>query len=557
MRFPGWRHGHEGADDDHPRDKRIPDQPRHAPLDHPAATHALEARARKPQVSIAILPLCCWNVLATKIVTLVAVSRLIVVDEAHMYRGVFGSHVACVFRRLFRLCALHGSNPQIVCCSATIQNPNEHFRLLFPRLPPLETVLAAGAEVQDYCDPPANAVKPMESPPNFHFFRARELKVITEDGAPRSEKLFCMWNPRASPADSGQSRRNDAAPITAQTSKGKKRKRTQALAAASEHKSEETSHSDAHTTETDGAATAIKDDEPVSRTTSAIFHSARIFSRLMEAEVHTLLFCRGRKLSELVLMTVHSILGDGLSDPSSKSRMSSTAHQRAGILKRISTYRGGYTADDRRAIERRLFNGDLLGVIATNALELGIDVGALDCTVHLGLPTSIASLWQQAGRAGRQRSSQSSTAVIVCFDAPLDQYFCRHAKELFRLPPEAVALNPNNEKILSQHLVCAARETPLYSTQSGLNYIDSFVFGPLSNTKRGSELREQSLSVRAVLKPLLDERKLMRWPEPQGESYRVHACAPKTGSVSLRSINEISYTVRSLPKAWETPLALL
>jgi DEAD/DEAH box helicase domain-containing protein len=492
---------------------------------------------------------------------------MIVVDEAHMYRGVFGSHVACVFRRLFRLCALHGSNPQVVCCSATIQNPNEHFRLLFPRLPPPETVhseannqnngAAERVEVLAVCVPPANASKPTESPPNFHFFRARELKVITEDGAPRSEKLFCMWNPRASPADSDQLRRNDAAPITTQASKPKKRKRTQASASESEHKSDGTSQSEAHSMGSDGVGTAIKDDEPVSRTTSAIFHSARIFSRLMEAEVHTLLFCRGRKLSELVLMTVHSVLGDGSSDPSSKTPLSSTARQRAGILKRISTYRGGYTVDDRRAIERRLFNGDLLGVIATNALELGIDVGALDCTVHLGLPTSVASLWQQAGRAGRQRSAQSSTAVIVCFDAPLDQYFCRHAQELFRLPPEAVALNPNNEKILSQHLVCAARETPLYSPQSGLSYIDSFVFGPLGSTKVDSAMGEHSLSVRAVLTPLLDERKLMRWSEPQGESYRVHACAPKTGSVSLRSINEISYTVRPLPQTFMTPLGLL
>lgn len=488
---------------------------------------------------------------------------MVVVDEAHVYRGVFGSHVACVFRRLFRLCALHGSNPQVVCCSATIQNPKEHFRLLFPTLPPPETAQRGatdqsdGAEVREEMvaarASPPNTRKPVISPPNFHFFRSRELEVITEDGAPRGEKLFCMWNPKAASYGganavgddtAGSNQTLGASGASDSSSNNKKRKRSRASASETEQKSVSSGHVDGTTKAPDAV---FKDDEPVLRTTSAIFQSARIFARLMEAEVHTLLFCRGRKLSELVLMTVHSILRDVSSDPSSKTPPTSTARQRERILKRISTYRGGYTVDDRRAIERRLFSGDLLGVIATNALELGIDVGALDCTVHLGLPTSIASLWQQAGRAGRQRSSQSSTAIVVCFDAPLDQHFSRHAPELFRLPPEAVALNPNNEKILSQHLVCAAREAPLYSPQSGLDYIDSFVFSSLSCSEPSHETKQHSipLNVRAALKPLMDERKLMRWPEPQGESYRVHACAPKSASVSLRSINEVSYTVRS------------
>lgn len=449
-----------------------------------------------------------------------------------MYRGVFGSHVACVFRRLFRICALHGANPQIVCCSATIQNPREHFGLLFPTLPPTEDESGPDPSLTEDNDnrdeiPTTKAL----APANFYFWRARHLEVITSDGAPRGEKLFCLWNPRVkAPVPT-----NDASSSTLHTpldkSNGKKRKRPTGDDAAK-------------------PKNLIEDDEPVSMTTSAIFQSARIFSRLMEAEVHTLLFCRGRKLSELVLMNVHSILRDGSADPSSKTPAASSASHRQRLLKRISSYRGGYTVDDRRAIERRLFSGDLLGVIATNALELGIDIGALDCTVHLGLPSSIASLWQQAGRAGRQRSCKLSTAIVVCFDAPLDQHFARHAQELFRLPPEAVALNPNNELVLSQHLVCAARESPLYSPMSGMNYIDSFVFGPLSKGPKHADSDggyRSTVDVRATIDSLVKQQKLMRWPEPKGTSYRPHACAPKESkAVSLRSIHEISYTVSTV-----------
>ncbi|POM65407.1 Hypothetical protein PHPALM_18883, partial [Phytophthora palmivora] len=344
--------------------------------------------------------------------------RLLVVDEAHMYRGVFGSHVSCVFRRLFRLCALYGSNPQVVCCSATIQNPEAHFRQLLPSLPPMQV------DTQE-------SLQHEMGPPNLHFFHQRPLKVITKDGAPSVEKLFCVWNPKI--CDTQRINHPQSEEIPAQfASKAsssvvtlKKRKRT---------KERKMTHDGEQKTE-------------ANFTTSAIYHGARILSCLVEAGIATLLFCRGRKLTELVLMNVHSILKGN-----SKTQ---------NLLRRVSSYRGGYTLGSRRQIEQRLFSGDLLGVVATNALELGIDIGELDCTIHLGLPSSIASLWQQAGRAGRrqqQAKEKQSVAIIVCFDSPLDQHFAQkqHAMELFQLEPEAVSLNPMNHRILSQHLLCAA-----------------------------------------------------------------------------------------------------
>ncbi|EGZ29744.1 hypothetical protein PHYSODRAFT_471348 [Phytophthora sojae] len=378
--------------------------------------------------------------------------RILVVDEAHMYRGVFGSHVSCVFRRLFRLCALYGSNPQVVCCSATIQNPEAHFRQLLPSLPP-----HPGDSTAD--DTSQVSAEENMGPPNLHFFRQRPLKVITEDGAPSVEKLFCVWNPKVAEVNAANSSKPGNEPENVEAT----------------------------------------------LTTSSIFQGARILARLVEAEIATLLFCRGRKLTELVLMNVHSILK---ADPNT-----------AKLLRRVSSYRGGYTLDARRRIEQRLFSGDLLGVVATNALELGIDIGELDCTIHLGLPSSIASLWQQAGRAGRrqgQSKQKQSVAIIVCFDAPLDQHFAQkqHATKLFQLEPEAVSLNTMNHRVLGQHLLCAARESALYSPQSGTAYIDSY-------------------------------RKLMECSEAGGHTnYRIHSCMPKKfRAVSLRSICDENYTV--------------
>ncbi|KAG1711417.1 hypothetical protein DVH05_008669 [Phytophthora capsici] len=435
--------------------------------------------------------------------------RFLVVDEAHMYRGVFGSHVSCVFRRLFRLCALYGSNPQVICCSATIQNPEAHFRQLIPALPPQPEPSDATTEEKSGTE---------LGPPNLHFFRQRPLKVITEDGAPSVEKLFCVWNPKLTETDIPQMTTVFMPTLTEDTPR--KRKRTE-----------------------DTTTTIPSSDEEqkveINFSTSAIYQGARILARLVEEGIATLLFCRGRKLTELVLMNVHTVLK---AEPKTQN-----------LLRRVTSYRGGYTLESRRRIEQRLFNGDLLGVVATNALELGIDIGELDCTIHLGLPSSIASLWQQAGRAGRrqqQSKPKQSVAIIVCFDAPLDQHFAQkeHAMELFQLEPEAVSLNAMNHRILGQHLLCAARESALYSSQSGTNYIDSFVFGSLINCERcESDSTEEDVAsgVNEVLQLLVKENKLMKSSEPGGRlNYRIHSCMPKKfRAVSLRSICDENYTV--------------
>ncbi|CAI5716071.1 unnamed protein product [Peronospora farinosa] len=429
--------------------------------------------------------------------------RLLVVDEAHMYRGVFGSHVAT---------QIHISDS---CYHRFRLNLFIHHLFLQMTLP--ENIWTKILDHQ-----------------TLHFFRQRSLKVITKDGAPSVEKLFCVWNPKVAGMKgsddvqtdtSARHRRNSSRsthlpkvfPCVATTRKRKRMK--------------------------DRPSNAEPDDEAqkvgANVTNSAIFQGARILARLVEAEIATLLFCRGRKLTELVLMNVHSILK---ADPRTQK-----------LLHRVSSYRGGYTLESRRRIEQRLFSGDLLGVVATNALELGIDIGELDCTIHLGLPSSIASLWQQAGRAGRRQQQSNpklSVAIIVCFDAPLDQHFAQqqHAMELFKLEPEAATLNPLNRRILGQHLLCAARESALYSCQSGTAYIDSFILGSLNDSK-GDESDNGGQTVMSevdiVLQSLVKENKLMKCSELDGHmNYRIHSCMPKKfRAVSLRSICDENYVV--------------
>ena len=143
----------------------------------------------------------------------------------------------------------------------------------------------------------------------------------------------------------------------------------------------------------------------------------------------------------------------------------------------IASYRGGYTAQDRRDIESKLFSGQLLGVCATCALELGVDVGTLDVTLHLGYPGSISSLWQQAGRAGR--GGRPSLSIIVCFDSPVDQYFARFPDKLLRAPVEGVVLGVDNPHILRGHLLCAASEERLNSIKLiASNLQERLLWGP-------------------------------------------------------------------------------
>jgi DEAD/DEAH box helicase domain-containing protein len=267
--------------------------------------------------------------------------RFVVVDELHLLRGIFGSHVAHLLRRLRRLCAHYGSDPTFIFSSATIGDP---------------ATLAS-----ELCGKPVHAV--------------------TDDGSPRGERLFALWNPLAD-----------------------------------------------------------RDREPAQRSSSANGETARLAAELVAAGHRTLTFCASRKATEIVAADIARRLPAGLSGT-------------------VRPYRGGYLTGERREIERELFEGSLRGVVATTALELGVDVGDLDACVLNGFPGTIASMWQQAGRAGRQ--AQTSIAVLVAAQDQLDQWLMAHPTEVFTRPPEPAVVNPANPYVLLPHLACAAYELPL------------------------------------------------------------------------------------------------
>ncbi|QYG94663.1 DEAD/DEAH box helicase [Iamia sp. SCSIO 61187] len=265
--------------------------------------------------------------------------RYVVVDELHTFRGVFGSHVAHVLRRLRRLCARYGADPTFVFASATIGQPSTLASALI------------GAPVAE----------------------------VTDDGSPRGERLVALWNPPL--VDAGTGSRVSAHKVT-----------------------------------------------------------AALVADLVAADHRTIAFCRSRRGTEVVAADAQRRLGDAW----------------AGAVR---PYRGGYLAAERREIEAELFGGRLRGVVATSALELGVDVGGLDACVLDGFPGTIASLWQQAGRAGR--AQQRSLAVLVAGDDALDQYLMTHPSEVFSRAPEPAVVNPSNPFVLDAHLACAAYETPL------------------------------------------------------------------------------------------------
>ncbi|MDM7998734.1 MAG: DEAD/DEAH box helicase, partial [Dehalococcoidia bacterium] len=263
--------------------------------------------------------------------------KYVVIDEVHTYRGVFGSHVANVLRRLRRILDAYGASPQFVCCSATIANPREHVERLVG-LP---------------------------------------FEVVDSDGAPHGRKDFVLWNPPLS---------------------DKKR------------------------------ATRV----------SANSEAAFLLAELVKRRIRAIAFARTRKLTELIYVYARQRLGI------------------TSLAKKIKPYRGGYLPEERRQIEQELFRGDLLGVVATTALELGIDIGDLGATVLTGYPGSIASTWQQAGRSGRRTGM--SLSFLIALDSPLDQYFMRHPEALFGKRCEEALIDPGNRYVMQSHLLCAAWE---------------------------------------------------------------------------------------------------
>lgn len=294
--------------------------------------------------------------------------KFVVIDELHVYRGVMGSHVANVIRRLRRVCQFYGAKPVFILASATIANPKDHAERL------------------------------IEQP----------VTLVNDDGSPRGERHVIIVNPPMVDAEMGVRR-------------------------------------------------------------SSAFVARDIAARFVGAGLQTICFARTRQDTEVLLTYLREKVDDrrwtmdDISSPLPVGLGSSIVHRPSSPRKysssqKIAGYRGGYLPEERRAIEKGLRNGEMRGVVATNALELGIDIGELDACVMQGYPGSIASFWQQAGRAGRRR--QTSLAVMVANATALDQYLAQHPEYLFRQSPEFARIDPNNLGVLAAHVACATFELP-------------------------------------------------------------------------------------------------
>jgi DEAD/DEAH box helicase domain-containing protein len=266
--------------------------------------------------------------------------EFVVIDELHTYRGVFGSHVANVLRRLARICAFYGSNPQFICTSATIENPQD----LAERL------------------------------------TGSPFELISESGAGESEKHLFFYNPPVINRELGIRK-------------------------------------------------------------SYVHEATHIATAFLKRKISAIVFANSRLVTEILVRYLKDALEEG---PAPEET--------------VVGYRGGYLPNERRRIERGLREGRIRGVVSTNALELGIDIGSLDVAVLAGYPGTIASTWQRMGRAGRR--SGMSVAVMVASSAPLDQYIVNHPEYFLNQPPEKGLINPDNIHILISHLQCAAFELP-------------------------------------------------------------------------------------------------
>jgi len=335
--------------------------------------------------------------------------KYVVLDEVHAYRGVFGSHVANVMRRLARICRHYGSDPTFICCSATIANPKEHAERI----------------------------------------TGREMHLVTNDGAPRGPKRFVMWNPP--PLEGAARGRAD------QWRTGGDRR-------------------------------------------SPIGEAVNLMTSLVSQGIQTIAFVRTRLASELIFRSCR----DRLRDVSRK------------LANSIHAYRGGYLPEERREIEKKLVNREILGVASTNALELGIDIGSLDACILVGYPGSIASLWQQAGRAGR--GLEEAVVFLIGQNSPVDQYLMTHSQYLFRQNPEQAVVDADNPHIAVGHIKCALHELPLPDDQAG-------TFGPYAD----------------VVLELLEEDEIAK--HIKAHWYWASSEYPAK-DVNLRNISGVVYTIQ-------------
>ncbi|MCD6361541.1 MAG: DEAD/DEAH box helicase [Armatimonadetes bacterium] len=278
--------------------------------------------------------------------------KYIVIDEVHAYRGVFGSHLANVMRRLARICRHYGSDPAVICCSATIGNPREHAERI----------------------------------------TGRPMELVDNDGSPRGPRCFVRWNPP--PLDRAAHGSSDQWRIG-----GDRR--------------------------------------------SSIAEATQLLTTLVTEGVQTIAFVRTRLAAELIFKGTRDALR------SVSPRLAQSVH----------AYRGGYLPEERREIERKLVEREILGVASTSALELGIDIGTLDACIMVGYPGTVAGTWQRAGRAGR--GLEESVIFLIGRNTPMDQYLMAHSDYLFQQSPEQAVVDPDNPHIIIGHLKCATHELPL------------------------------------------------------------------------------------------------
>jgi DEAD/DEAH box helicase domain-containing protein len=333
----------------------------------------------------------------TKWVKLFENLRYFIIDELHFYRGVYGSHLANILRRLKRICEFYGTDPKFICCSATIANPKQ---------------LAEAITEQPF-------------------------ELVSENGAPSGDNYFVFYNPPVVNRQLGIRR-------------------------------------------------------------SYLHEARRIATEFIRQKQQTLVFTNNRLATE--------ILTTYLKDACSQLPFSHEA---------VRGYRGGYLPKERRQIEQGLRSGDIRTVIATNALELGVDIGSLDCIVLAGYPGNIASTWQRAGRAGRRISP--SVAVLVASSAPLDQYIVEHPDYFFGASPEEAYINANNLEIFLNHLKCAAFELPL---------------------RDGEEIGKQNISKLCAF--LAEDLKLLHH---SGDCWHWVSDSYPADSVSLRAVTSDNFLV--------------
>ncbi|CAH7668397.1 hypothetical protein PPACK8108_LOCUS2905 [Phakopsora pachyrhizi] len=330
--------------------------------------------------------------------------KFVVVDELHIYCGLFGCHVSMIMRRLRRVCEAVGNlDLRFISCSATIKNPIEHMKKVF------------GLD---------------------------DVKLVSNDGSPCESKINLIWNPPLIDAsDPGQGRVNP------------------------------------------------------------IVEASQLLRLFLRRGIRTIVFCRIRRTCELLMKQISEDL---------------ISEDRKDLLDRVRSYRSGYTAQERRLIEKEMFSGQLLGIVSTTALELGIDIGSLDAVITLGFPRSLSGLRQQAGRAGRR--NKTSLSILILEQNALDQHFARNPIEIFEGATQPVCLDLDNSIIFTGHLQCAADEVPIHQVD------DQKFFG-------------KGLTVEFCVENLVKD-----------QDYGFYHCNPRfqpypSKNVSIRSIEDTMYSI--------------